>query len=145
MEASGFIDVKTLPATGTYTIVVDPLGSATGNLTLTLYDVPADTTGTVSIGGSSVSVSLGTPAQKGTLTFTGSASQQVTVRMTSNTFGSVTVKLLKPDGSQLTSGTSSSSIFNLATQTLPTTGTYTIVVDPAGVNTGSISVSVTNP
>jgi hypothetical protein len=37
------------------------------------------------------------------------------------------------------------SSFNLATQTLPTTGTYTIVVDPPGATTGSINVSVTNP
>ena len=31
-----------LPATGTYTIVVDPMSHAVGNVTLTLYDVPAD-------------------------------------------------------------------------------------------------------
>ena len=59
--------------------------------------------------------------------------------------GVTTVRLLKPDGTQLTSSTSSSASFNLSTQTLPTTGTYTIVVDPSAANTGSINVSVTNP
>ena len=46
-------------------------------------------------------------ARTARLTFSGTASQQVTVRMTSNTYGSITVQLLKPDGSQLTSATSS--------------------------------------
>jgi uncharacterized protein YhfF len=65
--------------------------------------------------------------------------------MTANTFGWVTVRLLRPDGSQLTGLTSFLSSFNLSTQTLPTTGTYTIVVDPSDVNTGTISVAVTSP
>lgn len=145
MEGSGFIDVKVLPDSGTYTILVDPVGAGTGNLTLTLYDVPADSAGAVSVGGSSVSVPLGTPGQNGTLTFSGTSAQQVTVSMTGNTFGSATVKLLEPDGSQLAAKTSSASSFNLTTQTLPANGTYTIVIDPGGANTGTINVSVTNP
>ena len=144
MESSGFIDLQTLPATGTYTIVVDPVNHAVGSLTLQLYAVPADTTGTVTIGGSAATVTLSTPGQNGTLTFSGTASQQVTVRMTSNTFGWVTVRLLKPDGSTLTSSLGFGS-FNLTMQTLPTTGTYTIVVDPSAAVTGAINVGVTSP
>jgi IPT/TIG domain len=144
MEGSGFIDTQTLPSTGTYTIVVDPVNHAVGNVTLTLYTVPADTTGTVTIGGSAVGVTLSTPGQNGTLTFSGTASQQVTVRMTSNTYGWVTVRLKKPDGSVLTSLLGFGS-FNLSTQTLPTTGTYTIEVDPSAAATGSINVAVTSP
>ncbi len=140
-----FVDATTLDQTGTYAIAVDPSGSTTANMTLTLYDVPADTTGTVVVGGSSVAVPLGTPGQNGRLTFSGTASQQVTVRVTSNTFGYVTVKLLKPDGTQLTSSTLSTASFDLATQTLPTTGTYTVLVDPYQGNTGSLTVTVTNP
>jgi YD repeat-containing protein len=145
MEGSGFIDVRTLATSGTYTIVVDPASTATGSLTLTLHDVPADTTGTISIGGSAVDVPLSTPGQNGTLTFSGTSGQQVTVRMTGNTFGSLTVKVLKPDGTQLTATTSSAASFNLSTQTLPTTGTYTVVIDPASWNTGTVSITVTNP
>jgi len=144
MEGTGFIDVQTLPATGTYTIVLDPVNHAVGNVTLTLYTVPADTTGTVTIGGSAVAVPLATPGQNGTLTFSGTASQQVTVRMTSNTFGWVTVRLKKPDGSVLTSLLGFGS-FNLSTQTLPTTGTYTIEVDPGAAAVGTINVTVTSP
>jgi hypothetical protein len=101
MEMSGFIDTKTLPTTGTYTIVVDPVKWAIGAVTLTLYDVPSNATGTVTIGGSPVAVPL-SQGQNGTLTFTATAGQQVTVRMTSNTIGWTTIKLLKPDGTLVT-------------------------------------------
>jgi hypothetical protein len=141
----GFIDAKVLPAAGTYTIVVDPVSHAVGSVTLTLYDVPADTTGSVTVGGSAVAVTLGTPGQNGTLTFSGTASQQVTVHMTSNTIGWMTVRLLRPDGTQLTSKTGFTAGFDLNPQTLPSSGTYTIVVDPRDHNTGSVNVSVTNP
>jgi hypothetical protein len=33
----------------------------------------------------------------------------------------------------------------LTTQTLPTSGTYTISIDPSVANTGNINVSVTTP
>jgi hypothetical protein len=59
--------------------------------------------------------------------------------------GWVTVRLLKPDGSQLTSVKTFVGSFNLPTQTLPTSGTYTIVVDPSDGNAGSINVAVTTP
>ena len=139
-----YIDAITLPAAGTYSILVDPQIAYTGSMTLTLYNV-VDFSGSTTVGGSSVTVTLSTPGQNGQVTFSGTSGQQVTVRVTSNTIAGVTVKLLKPDGSQLTSSFSSSSSFNLTQQTLPSTGTYTIVIDPGGTATGSMNVSVTSP
>ena len=146
-----FMDTQQLSSSGTYTLKVDPTNAATGTTTLTVYDVPADTQGTVTVGGSAVAVSPGTPGQNGTLTFSGAASQTVTVRMTSNTIGTsgirgiTTVRLLKPDGNQLGTVSSNASSFNMATQTLPVAGTYTIEVNPSGTDTGSINVQVTTP
>jgi hypothetical protein len=140
-----FMEPQTLDTTGTHAVRVNPSGANSGTLTLNLYDVPADTTGTVTIGGSAVSVPLAVPGQMGTRTFSGTASQVITVRVTGNTFGITTVRLLKPDGTQLTSATSLSGSFNLPQQTLPTTGTYTIVVDPSAANVGTLNVAVTNP
>src|SRR5437762_8543201 len=37
-----FVEPQSLSADGTYTIRIDPSGSATGTMTLTLYDLPAD-------------------------------------------------------------------------------------------------------
>jgi hypothetical protein len=40
---------------------------------------------------------------------------------------------------------SSGASFNLSAQTLNVTGTFKVSVDPSGTNTGSMTVSVTNP
>jgi hypothetical protein len=141
MENSGFIGPRTLATGGTYTVVVDPSSHAAGNLTLTLYTVPDDTTGVVTIGGPAVTVPLSTPGQIGTRTFSGTAGQQVTVRLTSNTFGWVAVRLKKPDGSLLASLRGFSN-FSVPPQTLPTTGIYTIEVDPGAA--GSITLAATS-
>jgi YD repeat-containing protein len=141
-----FIDVQTLPTTGTYTILVDPIDVSTGSTTLTLYSVPSDTTATATVGGSAVAVTLSTPGQNGTVTFSGTSSQQITVHVTGNTIGSVAITLLGTDGvTVLASSTSSASAFDLSTVTLSATGTYTVKVDPAGLNTGTLNIGVTNP
>ena len=44
---------------GTYTILVDPQGTALGGATLTLYDVPADVSTEILPGGPSMSVTTG--------------------------------------------------------------------------------------
>ena len=144
-SSGGFIDATSMTATGTHTILVDPDSSNTGNLTLTLYSVPADVSGSVSINGSSLPVSIGTPGQNGSLTFSGTSGQLVTVRITGNTIGLTNVKLINPDNSVLTQLTSTSSSFNLTQKTLPVTGTFRISIDPSSANTGTLSVSVTSP
>jgi hypothetical protein len=143
--AGAFIDATTLGQTGTYSIVVNPDLQYTGAVTLTLYDVPADASGTLTINDPAVGVTITTPGQNGSYTFSGTASQQATVRITGNTIGLVTVALKKPDGSQLTASASAAAGFNLATQTLPTTGTYTVTINPDQFNTGSLNLSVTSP
>jgi hypothetical protein len=97
-------------------------------------------------------VSVTSPGQIATYTFSGTNGQQITVNATSSDFrtpanvvSTVTVKLLKPDGTVLTSKVSSGATFSLTTQTLPVTGTYTIVVDPTQANTGSLTLNISNP
>jgi hypothetical protein len=148
----GFVEPVILTTTDTYTLFVDPSGSGTGSVTLNLYDVAADISGTLTVGGAAVGVTLSSPGQNAALTFSGTSGQQITVRVTgsdfrtpANTVSTVTVKLLKPDGTTLTTFTSSGSTFNLSTQTLPSTGTYTVVIDPTLANAGSLNVNITNP
>src|SRR5205814_10073064 len=102
-SGGGYIDAQTLPATGTYAIRVDPWDTTVGSVTLTLYDVPADATGTITVGTSAVTLTTTVPGQNAKPTFSGTANQQVSVALTSNTMGAVTVSLLKPDGTSLTS------------------------------------------
>jgi hypothetical protein len=143
--SGGFLDVRTLPVTGSYLVRVDPSGTSTGNATVSLYDVPPDPVHTVTIGGPAAAVATSAPGQNATVTFEGTAGQQVTVRLADNTMGLVTIKLLRPDGTTQTTRTSSAAIFATSTVTLAVSGTYTISVDPSGANVGIINVRVTNP
>jgi YD repeat-containing protein len=145
ISGNRFIEPVILPVTGTYTVLVDPEEESLCSGTLNLYDVVDFLGGILTIGGSSASVTLSTPGQSGYFEFSGTAGQQVTVRVTGNNIASVNVGLIKPDGTTLTWKASSASSFNLTTQTLPTTGTYVISINPPSTNTGSLSVSVTSP
>jgi hypothetical protein len=69
----------------------------------------------------------------------------VTVWLTGNTTGGTWVTLRRPDNIDQTWRFSASASFNLDTQTLPSSGTYKVEIDPSATNTGSISVQVTSP
>jgi uncharacterized protein YhfF len=142
--SGNFIEPQTLPVTGSYTVLIDPSGAGTGQATVNLYNV-VDVTGPITLGGSAVNVNLTVAGQNASYTMSGTSGQQATVRVSSSTMSCVRVTLLKPDGTTLTTTFTCSGSFNLTTQTLPVTGTYTITVDPSGTNTGSMSLSVTNP
>lgn len=140
-----FIDTQTLPTAGTYAIVLNPDAANTGNATLTLYDVPADASGTITSGGSSVSLTVSVPGQNPYVTFSGTANQQVRLNVTGVTIPWSLVSITKPDGTALISPTwvnTNGKLFN--TQTLPVTGTYKIIVDPELSNTGNVTLTLTN-
>jgi hypothetical protein len=147
VEGYGFVDAIQLPTTGTYTIFVDPAGPVKGTVTLTLYTV-TDVSGTIAADGSPVSVPLNTPGQNGSLTFSGTALQWVTLT-TSGMSGQiafacdVNASILKPsNGGVLVppSCVEGNGVIN-AVQ-LPTTGTYTIVIDPVSYVRGTITLTL---
>lgn len=146
VNSSGFIDLQTLPISGTYTVRFDPAHWSVGNGTLRLYNVPPDAARTVTIGGSALALTTTVPGQNAVFRFNGTAAQQVTVRVSGNTMPGFTyVYLRKPDNSTLVWTGSYSASFNLPIATLPTTGTYSVFVDPSGTSIGSVSVNVTSP
>lgn len=137
----------TLPTAGTYTVVLDPFGTNTGTGTLTLYSF-TDVTGPIIPNGPSVPVSLATPGQRALLTFQGTAGQGVSV-VASVSYGSgcsfENLLLLKPDGSQLGTAPICNGNGSLTGLTLPTAGTYTVVLDPPGTTTGTGTLTLTSP
>jgi hypothetical protein len=142
LYSNSFIEPTALPTTGTYTIVLDPDGTSTGSQTLTLYNVPADFSGTITPGGSSVTVTTTVPGQNGALTFSGSSGQRISLQGTSGTFwNGAYVNILNPDGTALFNGYMYGSGF-IDVQTLPSTGTYTIVVNPDNTGTGSLTLTL---
>ena len=143
--SSYFIDVTVLPVAGSYTVVMDPKAANIGSATFTLFDVPADATGNIGIGGPAMVVTTTVPGQNASVTFSGTAGQQVTARVTGSTLGCHTTSLRKPDGSVLVSTSSCTASLNLAPQVLPLAGTYVIRTDPSGPNIGHASVAVTSP
>jgi hypothetical protein len=142
MEGSGFIDTITLPTTEAYNVFVDPTYYVTGNLTMRLYTVPADLTGTLTVNATATPVSIQTPGQNASFTFTLGGSQAVTVRVTNNMFTAPCVTVSLVGGSNPSTGSCGG--FNLQQQTLGA-GTYTVNIDPSGNSTGSLSIQVTSP
>jgi hypothetical protein len=125
------------------TIQTERSGSDTGNVTVTLFDVPPDVARVASIGGAAVQVAIQQPGQNGAVTFIGSQGQRITVHVSGNTTKGVTIRLVMEDRrTTLASTTASALSFALPTVTLPSAGTYTVVVDPTGPNIGVLNVSV---
>ena len=147
----GFLDTKTLPVSGLYTILVDPQGTDLGSMTLTLYDVPPDLTGSIVAGGAPVSLTLAPiPGQNALLRFDGTANQRVSLRLSNVTIGVSTccgarISMLKPDGTNLVPPVLVGTFGATLNATLPVTGQYSILVDPQGANTGGITLTLLLP
>lgn len=137
----GSVDPAALPVTGTYTVVVDPWNVYTGSATLTLSSA---LTGSITLGGASIPVSLTRVGQTARYTFSGTAGQQVNIGVSSVTVTTVNVSLLRPDNTTLTSGSIGTTGGSVDPPVLPTTGTYTILVDPTGAYTGSATLTLSS-
>jgi hypothetical protein len=150
--SGGYIDTATLPMNGTYTIFLDPQNSATGSATVTAYVVPADATDVFTEEGDDLTVPLSTPGQNGALTFDEVADEPVSFDFTDVTVGSsgccsTLVKIKKPDGTIWNNATTyvGTSGGNIDMLTAPTTGTYTLVVDPQASAAGTLRVTLHPP
>jgi YD repeat-containing protein len=149
---SGYFDVTNLTQNGTYTLLVDPQGASTGGATLQLNNVPPDATGTITIGGPAVMVSTDVAAagQNTSLSFSGTANQVISLQVSSISYACTT---LSP-GVNFTVSTGSTTVFtgnicgtsgSFNSKTLPAiTGTYNLLVDPRGANTGSAMLTLTS-
>jgi hypothetical protein len=144
--SGGFIDTKTLPVAGAYTVLVDPQSNATGAMTLTLHDVPADTEGSITPGGAPVTVTTTALGQNAKLTFTASLGQRISLEMTDVTIGtssccSTKISILRPNGTSLVSGTLVGTNGGFVdTKSITTAGTHTILVDPQVAASGGITL-----
>ncbi|HEU4841294.1 MAG TPA: S8 family serine peptidase, partial [Ilumatobacteraceae bacterium] len=136
-----FLEPRTLPATGDYTLLVDPQGNAAGAMTLTLYDVPADQTSPATLGGPPVTVANAVPGQNARATFAGVAGRTVSVGLAS-TYQGAKVTVLAPDGTALGPVTYLYAKSFVEPLVLPATGTYTLLVDPQAAATGSATATL---
>jgi hypothetical protein len=124
-----YVDRTLLSQTGTYTITLAPYSTTpTGTATFTLFDVPADYTGTVSIGGAASSVVISTPGQRGYLTFDGTAGTRIFTVFGGGFYYYSNVVIVNPDGTTLQSANFGNGYID--TTTLPQTGTYKLWLYP---------------
>jgi YD repeat-containing protein len=130
----GAFNNQTLPTTGTYTVVLNPYattGGGTFTLTQNITQALAFNT--------PLSVSSTLAGQVFDLTFSGTAGQVVSVAATSVTYpcySGVGWSIVKPDGTNLVSSGLCASSGSFNNQTLPTTGTYTVVLNPYATTGG---------
>ena len=135
--ATAFHDVFTLPSTGTYSITVDPRDTQIGTLTFVFGLVP-DNTGTTTIG-TPTTVSSSTIGENPVRTFAGTAGQKLTLTVTGNTYATVDITVRDPNGIFVASVSTSLPTAFRDVFTLPSTGTYSITVDPRADATGSLT------
>jgi hypothetical protein len=145
-----FLDATTTALTNgaPYILKIDPKDATTGTTTVTLYDVPNDVSGSLTINDpNATAVALNTPGQNGSFTFSVPTQEPVVVHVTSNTITGtlpcVTVSLMN-GATTVTSNSGCGASFDLSSQTLAA-GSYTVKVDPVSNSKGSLNVRVTSP
>jgi YD repeat-containing protein len=141
-SGSGIISSTTLPVEGNYAVEIDPSGIGLGTASIS---VGGDVSDTITPGGSSTTATINNEGQSAWFSFSGTAGQRVSLKVTSTTINTGTVSFRNPDGSVL--GTPLQIGFNnnfLDTVTLPANGNYNVVVDPAGASTGSATMVLYN-
>jgi hypothetical protein len=142
----GFMDSFTLPAAGTYTVFVNPQGTTTGSVTV-LINTFTDVAGTISVG-TPVTAATTVAGQNARYTFSGTSGQQMSMNLSGNTYtgcNAAVISILQPNGASVGSaGICNSSTGSLNSVTLPVTGTYTVLVDPQGTTTGSVTMLLNN-
>src|SRR4051812_29688651 len=138
--ATAFRDVFALPATGTYTITVDPRDVLTGSLTFTMNAVPDDV-GSTAIG-TPTTVTIGTIGEVAIRTFTATAGQKLTLTVSGSSIAGADLTVRDPIGNTVATLFASGATAFRDVFTLPTTGSYTITVDPRDVLTGSLTYTM---
>jgi hypothetical protein len=99
-------------------------------------------------GGAPLTVAVSVPGDEAAVVFDGAAGQRVSLKLSSVTIGasgccSTRLSILKPDGSALVFPTNVGTTGGfLDTTTLSVSGAYTILVDPQGSATGSITLTL---
>lgn len=146
LSGNGFIDSVSFPTTGTYKLVINPKGTVTGSTKVTAY-LSTAVTGTITptMGGESKTVTMSVPGQNAKITFSGTAEKQVSLVLTETTFEAGSVAIYTPEGSKITESEKSVSSGGGEVKdgpiTLPSTGTYTILVNPYNAYTGAIKLT----
>jgi hypothetical protein len=138
ISGTGGIDRTVLKDSGTYQILL----TANGTAALRIYTVHDDA-GTVSIDGSPVTATVAQPGATATYSFDATAGQKVFVEVTDATIPEECgIVVLHGPASALAAGCVISGKGYVDGTVLPTTGRYSIVLDPTNANVGTVRLRV---
>jgi hypothetical protein len=150
-QNSGYIDTVTIPTTGTYTVLIDPQGTATGSVSISINNDQDVTTPTISIGGGAVNAQTTVAGQDVRLSFTPTGSQsRIAVLSTNVTNPLAYLTLVTPAGSTQAieqvgiDNNPSGQVFFLNTEAVTTNQQYQIWVQHSGTGYGKESILIDN-
>ena len=133
-----FYEPVTLSASGTYTITIDPQGN-TGSVSLQLYDVPADPSGSITPGGAPVVATTTAPGQNASYSFTATQGQRVSLRADTGPLtspcscgGIEYVRIMQGGTTIAGTGPIGSNSWDFIDVHTLNAGSYQVVVDPPG-------------
>ena len=98
-NGNAFFDTTAFATAGTYTMVIDPVGTKAGGITVQAWNVPADSTTPITTDGTPVTFTTA-QGQNSNGTFSLTSGQRVMIKTSGNTYGGSdpTVKLIAPNG-----------------------------------------------
>jgi RHS repeat-associated protein len=140
----GFAGPVTLSQPGLYKLALDPGGGRSGSMSATVYDVPADPTSSLPLGGSTT-MTIATPGQVASASFQGYAGEPITIVPTMTLDAPLwNVHVFDPNGAQLSAyadGTAGGP--KSIVTTLPLDGTYRLQFNPqpGSGSTGTVSAT----
>ncbi|MBO4160589.1 VWD domain-containing protein [Micromonospora antibiotica] len=143
VNGTGDIDGTVLPADGTYTVLVDPVDRTVGAVALRLF-VAGDRFDPIALDGPPVVATVDRPGAVLGYRFTGTAGTSVTVTATDATLPDQCspLELRDPDGVPVGTGCVVNGAGGIDATVLPATGVYTVVVDPSGAATGTVTLTL---
>ncbi|MGB2605843.1 MAG: hypothetical protein WBC78_19725 [Candidatus Sulfotelmatobacter sp.] len=143
-----YIDTVKLALTGTYTLYLDPQGTATGTITVSINNDQDVTTPTISIGGSAVTATTAVAGQDIRLSFTPTASQpRIAVLATNVTTPGANLNLWNGTSTQssaVISNNPSGQTFFIDTQSVTSGQQYQLWVQHSGTYIGSETLQIVN-
>ncbi|GGA59305.1 pre-peptidase C-terminal domain-containing protein [Okeania sp. KiyG1] len=132
-----------LPSNGTYTVIVDSESLATGEYTLGLSNLREDSATAILEDGAAINGVIDPIFDEDTFTFIGKTGDIISLVADNrlDDFGSLSLTLLNPDGSELNSTSFTTGDPEISSIELPSNGTYTVIVDGSDTNTGEYTLS----
>ncbi|MFE0824237.1 RHS repeat-associated core domain-containing protein [Streptomyces sp. NPDC058847] len=141
--AASDYEVRDLPVSGTYTLVIDPSADIAGAVDVTMSHPVG---GELRFTDDPAATVMSRAGQDGLWSFAASKGDSLSIGVaTAGMTAGTSVRLYEPDGDQLDSLTvSKASDGSLDIDTLSASGTYTLYLDPADGATGTAQVTVSH-